>query len=212
VAAASLLGAAVVAGLVGTLSQAERARQQEQRAATEALQAQRERDLALEELRYSGAADELLQFMVSASADKALPMRALLGRADAMLDKRYAADPALRGRLQMVLAEFYEESLEYREAERVLERVRATLVASRSGCKSARAARAMWCSGSRLNWRSCARCPTPAPTSSPSATTPAPGITTPTTTALQCERMPNKPWRSCVHRGPSSVWWWPACR
>ncbi len=127
VAAASLAGSAVLAGLAGTLMQAERARVQEQRAAQQAVQAQKERDHALQELRYSAASDELLQFMMSESADKALPMRSLLGLAERMLQRRYGDDPQLRVKLQMVLADFYEESLEYAQAERVLLQVRDTL-------------------------------------------------------------------------------------
>ncbi len=127
VAAATLAGAAALAGVIGTVTQAERARLQEQRATQQALQAQKERDHALQELRYSAASDELLQFMMSESADKALPMRTLLGGAERMLQRRYADDPALRVKLQMVLAEYYEESLDHAQAEALLLKVRDTL-------------------------------------------------------------------------------------
>jgi eukaryotic-like serine/threonine-protein kinase len=127
VAAATVAGAAAAAGVIGTVTQAERARLQEQRATQQAAQAQKERDHALQELRYSAASDELLQFMMSESADKALPMRTLLGGAERMLQRRYGDDPALRVKLQMVLAEYYEESLEYAQAEALLLQVRQTL-------------------------------------------------------------------------------------
>jgi eukaryotic-like serine/threonine-protein kinase len=127
VAAAAVAGAAAAAGVIGTVTQAERARLEEQRATQQAVQAQKERDHALQELRYSAASDELLQFMMSESADKALPMRTLLGGAERMLQRRYGDDPELRVKLQMVLAEYYEESLEYAQAEALLLQVRETL-------------------------------------------------------------------------------------
>jgi eukaryotic-like serine/threonine-protein kinase len=138
VAAATVAGAAAAAGVIGTATQAERARLQEQRATQQAVQAQKERDHALQELRYSAASDELLQFMMSESADKALPMRTLLGGAERMLQRRYSDDPALRVKLQMVLAEYYEESLEYAQAEALLLQVRETLATVRDPSLAAR--------------------------------------------------------------------------
>jgi tetratricopeptide (TPR) repeat protein len=131
-------GAAAAAGVIGTVTQAERARLEEQRATQQAVQAQKERDHALQELRYSAASDELLQFMMSESADKALPMRTLLGGAERMLQRRYGDDPELRVKLQMVLAEYYEESLEYAQAEALLLQVRQTLATVRNPSLAAR--------------------------------------------------------------------------
>jgi serine/threonine-protein kinase len=104
VAAAALTSVAIVAGLVGTISQARRAEQQAARAEQQARQAQRERDSATRDLAYASAARQLLGFLLSQGGRERLDSGELLARAEQLTERRFADDPVTRARLQLMIA------------------------------------------------------------------------------------------------------------
>jgi serine/threonine-protein kinase len=95
--AAVLVAMSLVGGLAGTWIQARRAQQQ-------ADIAQRERDLALEQLRSAEAAGDQLHMALSAAASRSLTSSELAAVVEQQVASRYAADPALRSRLLLRLA------------------------------------------------------------------------------------------------------------
>ncbi len=99
VAAGALTALAIVAGLVGTITQARRASEQAQRAEQQAQQARHERDHALHELSYAEASDEFLSFLLQEGSDKPFTTSQLLARGEQLVDRQFADDPALRARL-----------------------------------------------------------------------------------------------------------------
>jgi serine/threonine-protein kinase len=119
----ALVTVAVVAGLIGTVTQARRAGQQ-------ALQAQQQRDIALKELSHAEAADELMRYVLSESSDRPFTAPELLRRAELLVDARYAADAAVRARLQMTLADLYREVGDTVEAQSLLTRAQASVEAA----------------------------------------------------------------------------------
>lgn len=123
-ATAALLTLVVVAGLVGTLTQARRAEQQ-------ARLAEAERDRALEELRYADAADELMRFAFSEGAKQPFTTQQLLARAEQQVERGFADAPALRARLQLLVAEQHREVAAMADAERVARRARESAEAAR---------------------------------------------------------------------------------
>ena len=96
VAAGVLTSLAIVAGVAGTVWQAQRAQEASH-------QARAERDRALAELNHAQAAQDLLSFMVSDSSDKAVTASELLDRTQAMVEKGYASQPQARARLLLML-------------------------------------------------------------------------------------------------------------
>ena len=125
VAATALTLAAIVAGVVGTVTQARRAEQQ-------AHQAQIERDNALRDLAFAGAARDLLSLLVSQGNSKAQTATELLGRAEALADGQFADDPLSRGRLQLMLGIEYGNLQEYERSKRVLMQAQASAKAASS--------------------------------------------------------------------------------
>ncbi|HYJ96514.1 MAG TPA: serine/threonine-protein kinase, partial [Burkholderiaceae bacterium] len=79
--ASTLVAATVLAGLIGTFTQARRAEAQ-------ALAAQQQRDLALKELGHAEAVDELMRYVLSESSDKPFTTPELLRRAELLVDAR----------------------------------------------------------------------------------------------------------------------------
>jgi eukaryotic-like serine/threonine-protein kinase len=116
--AAALAGAAVLAGVVGTVQQSRRAEQQ-------ALLAQAQRDRALRELGFAEASEEFMRFVISEGAEQPLPMRELLARASASARVQFADDPTLRARMQLMLADLYGELSDHDHAEQLLLEARA---------------------------------------------------------------------------------------
>jgi len=112
VAMAAVLALALGAGLAGTLSQARRAEEQARRAGNE-------RDRALEELRFADAADELMRFTFSEGAKQPFTTQQLLERAERQVAQSFADAPALRARLQLLVAEQHREVAAMEAAERV---------------------------------------------------------------------------------------------
>jgi eukaryotic-like serine/threonine-protein kinase len=119
VAGSALTLVAIVAGLVGTITQARRAEQQ-------AAQAQVERDNAFRDLAYAGAANDLVSFLVSQGNATPLTASQLLGRAEQLAEKQFADDPASRGRLQQMIGIEYGNVLESEKSKAVLLRAQAS--------------------------------------------------------------------------------------
>jgi eukaryotic-like serine/threonine-protein kinase len=113
VAAGAVAALAVVAGLLGTITQA-------QRAAQEAREAQHERDRAVHELSYAEATDEFLGFLLQEGAQKPFTTAQLLVRGEQLIDRQFAGDPGLRARLLLTLANLYIDAMEPDKAEALL--------------------------------------------------------------------------------------------
>jgi serine/threonine-protein kinase len=116
VAAAALVGATLLAGLGGTLHQAYRA--------------EAERDRAVRELRFAEAAEEFMRFLLSEQSSKPVPAPELLQRAERSAARQFADDAGLHARMQLLIADLYGELGDYRRAEAVLGRARASAAAS----------------------------------------------------------------------------------
>jgi eukaryotic-like serine/threonine-protein kinase len=106
---------AIVAGLVGTVTQARRAQQQAERA-------QHERDRALHELTYAEAANEFVSFLLGEGAGKPFTTVELLARADQLVEKQFASDAGLRARLQMTIGNVYSDAADLNSARAILTR------------------------------------------------------------------------------------------
>jgi serine/threonine-protein kinase len=91
---------ASIAGVAGTLVQAERAERASILAAAE-------RDRALKELHFAESINEFVSFLLSESGGKAFTTIELMARAEGLLDKQFGKDPGVRARLQMLVAERY---------------------------------------------------------------------------------------------------------
>jgi eukaryotic-like serine/threonine-protein kinase len=119
VAAGALTFAAIVAGLVGTLSQAHRAQ-------AEALQAQIERDNALSDLAFADGARDLLGFLVTQGNGRPMTAAELLERSEQLVDQQFADDATTRGRLQLMLGIEYGNLLDSNKSMAVLTRAQAS--------------------------------------------------------------------------------------
>ena len=126
VAAAALTAVAIAAGLVGTITEADRAAREAQRAESEARQAHHERDRALHELAHSEATDEFLGFLLQEGAEKPFTTAQLLERGEQLIDRQFASDPGLRARLLLTLANLYVDAMEANKAEALLMRAQAS--------------------------------------------------------------------------------------
>lgn len=129
-AVAALVSAAVVAGLVGTLSQARRAEQQSRLA-------QIQRDGALRELAYAEAAEELMRFLLSEQSDKPFTTSQLLLRAEELVEQQFADDPLLRARLLLMVADLHGELNGYPRAEQILLRAADAAASAADGAVAA---------------------------------------------------------------------------
>lgn len=125
VAAGMLTIAAIVAGLVGTISQARRAELAAERANLE-------RDAALRDLMFAGASRDLLGFVFSQNTGVPLKASELLERAEKLVDRQYADDPMSRGRLQVALATQYGNVMEYEKSKQVLLKAQASAASASS--------------------------------------------------------------------------------
>jgi serine/threonine protein kinase len=102
VAAGALVSLAVVAGVVGTATQARRAQEQAQRA-------DREKQHALVDLGHAEALSTTLAVLLGTVADKSFTPAQLLQRAEAMTDTEYAAEAGTRAYLQTQLSKLWGE-------------------------------------------------------------------------------------------------------
>jgi serine/threonine protein kinase len=125
VAAAVLTSLAIVAGVVGTVTQARRAEQQ-------ARQAQHERDNALRDLQFANASRDVLTFLLSQGRAKSMTSIELLAGAEQLTDQQFESDPLTRGRLQMLLGIEYGNLLEFEKSKAVLQRAHASALTSGS--------------------------------------------------------------------------------
>lgn len=107
--AAAVLSLAV--GLVGTISQAQRAAM--------------ERDNALRQLSYAESANEFVTFLLDqAGGDKPFTTAQLLARGEQLLTRQFANDGATRARLQMHLSGLYAQANRQQEATRLLQQAK----------------------------------------------------------------------------------------
>ncbi|MDP2006949.1 MAG: protein kinase [Rubrivivax sp.] len=118
VAASGLVAVAIVAGVVGTVWQAQRAEQQAQRAERERAQALAERDLA-------NALSELVSVSLGPVSDKPLTAGDVLTRGEEMANRQYAQDPRLHGYLLHQLASLWAYYYEWDKTEALLKQGRA---------------------------------------------------------------------------------------
>jgi serine/threonine-protein kinase len=85
----------------------------------------RERDGAFERLRQAEATNEFSSFLLAQahpSSGAPISNRELLARGEALIDKRFARDPALRVHMLLSLADRYQENQQFDDRRRVLTR------------------------------------------------------------------------------------------
>lgn len=68
-----------------------------------------ERDRAVRELRYAQATEEYIRFILAESLAQGRPLADVLRTGEQILGEQLGRDPALRGRLQLTLAQLYSE-------------------------------------------------------------------------------------------------------
>jgi eukaryotic-like serine/threonine-protein kinase len=122
---------AMVAGLAGTITQAERAtkqaalaEEQRNRADAEAHVATEQRDFALRELSRAEAINDLNTFLLSEAAPSGKPFTAgeLLGRAETIVEREHAESDANRAEMLVAIGRQYSASSQDNEARRLLGR------------------------------------------------------------------------------------------
>ena len=91
---------------------------------------QRERDTALNELKFAEASEGFMRFILKETSDKPFTTAELLARADALVDRQYASDVALRARMQLVLTDLFAEQRDFTRAQAVLDRARTSAEAA----------------------------------------------------------------------------------
>jgi len=94
-------------------------------AAWEARSASRQRDRALAQLQLAEATNDLSAFLLSEAtpgAGRPISNADLLARGEAMVDRRFADDPALRAQMLLTLADRYHENQQFDHWNRTLER------------------------------------------------------------------------------------------
>jgi eukaryotic-like serine/threonine-protein kinase len=105
----------LIAGIIGTMSQARLAEQ-----AT--IEAKLERDRAIQELSFTEVAEEFMRFLLSEQSNHSFTTETLLGRAEALIDEQFVNDAMLRARMLLLVADLYGELEDYKRAEIVLAR------------------------------------------------------------------------------------------
>ena len=115
---------ALAAGLLGTVTQARRATRQAALAEKEARAATEQRDLALNQLMRARGINEFTSFLLGQAVPggKAVTMRELLGRAEQLIDKRFANDQALAVDLLVAVGDVYNALEEIDNAKRTMMR------------------------------------------------------------------------------------------
>ena len=81
----------------------------------------------MHELSYAEAANEFVNFLLGEGSTKPLTPMELLGRADALVDKQFAHDAALRGRLQLMIGDSYLLAADFDKSSAILKRARESL-------------------------------------------------------------------------------------
>jgi serine/threonine-protein kinase len=109
--AGALVVLSVLVGLVGTITQAQRA--------------QHERDNALRQLGYAQSSAEFIGFLLQESSSKPFTTAELLARAEPVLDKQFFDDRAQRVHLQLILAVLHGQVQNEEKAMELLQRAQA---------------------------------------------------------------------------------------
>jgi eukaryotic-like serine/threonine-protein kinase len=112
VAVALLLVIAILAGLIGTVWQA-------RRADAAAMQAEQQRQRALQQLNYSQATSEFLGFLLQQGFDRPFTTPELLARGEQLVQGQFTNDPALRAKLLLTLASLYGQAAQQGKAEQL---------------------------------------------------------------------------------------------
>lgn len=112
VAVALLLILAIVGGLVGTTWQA-------RRADVAALQAEQQRQRALQQLNYSQATSEFLAFLLQQGSNQPFTTPQLLARGEQLIKGQFTSDPALRAKLLLSLASLYGQASQQSKSEQL---------------------------------------------------------------------------------------------
>ena len=98
--AAMLFAIAIIGGMTGTLWQSRRAH-------VAAIQADQQRERALQELRYARGTNEFLGFLLQQGSNKPFTVPELLARGERLIEGQFTDDPAMRARLLLTLANLY---------------------------------------------------------------------------------------------------------
>jgi eukaryotic-like serine/threonine-protein kinase len=112
VVAAILFAVAVIGGMTGTLWQARRAH-------SAAIQADQQRERALQELRYARSTSEFLSFLLQQGSNKPFTTPELLARGERLIGGQFTDDPAMRARLLLTLANLYAQVGQQEKAEQL---------------------------------------------------------------------------------------------
>ena len=112
VAAALLLLLAIVGGLLGTTWQA-------RRADAAALQAEQQRQRALQQLNYAQATSEFLTFLLQQGSNRPFTTPQLLARGEQLIQGQFTNDPALRAKLLLSLANLYGQASQQSKSEQL---------------------------------------------------------------------------------------------
>jgi serine/threonine-protein kinase len=131
VAAGVLVGLSTAAGLAATITQARRAE-------AAALQARHERDNARKQLAFSQASGEFITFLLQEGSDKPFTTQDLLARAEPVLERQFAGDPAQRAHLQLMMSSLYGQATFQKKAETILLRAQADALLARDDVLLAR--------------------------------------------------------------------------
>jgi serine/threonine protein kinase/tetratricopeptide (TPR) repeat protein len=112
VAVTLLLIIAIVGGLVGTTWQA-------RRADAAAIQADQQRQRALQQLNYSQATSEFLAFLLQQGSNRPFTTPELLARGEQLIQGQFTNDPALRAKLLLTLASLYGQASQQGKSEQL---------------------------------------------------------------------------------------------
>ncbi len=105
--AGAVTSLAIIAGLVGTISQAHRAETLAQLAQQQAARAEREKAKALIDLDRAEAQSDLMNALLGAVAGQTITVPQLLTRAEAITEKEFASSPGTRAYVQGQLARLW---------------------------------------------------------------------------------------------------------
>lgn len=128
--AGALTSLAIIAGVVGTVSQAHRAETQAQLAQLQAQRAEREKAKALVDLDRAEAQSDLMNALLGAVSGKTITVPELLTRAEAITDKQFAGSAGTRAYVQGQLARLWDHAGQEAKG---LEAAQRAVVAAKAG-------------------------------------------------------------------------------
>jgi serine/threonine-protein kinase len=126
VVAGAFVTLAIVAGMVGTVWQARRAEQSALEAQQASIKAERARGVADSELRYAEAASEMMTFLLGERGAKPFTAIDMMARAENLVERQFAKEPALRAKFQRLLANMYDDAEEGEKASALVGRAQAS--------------------------------------------------------------------------------------